>query len=235
MVNALTTKAKAPADKHYRPTVNLDIPDTMWPGMLDDIIEETPLPARRAKAPVKAPAAHKAPAPKVHAMPAVPVLTPETIKEVIATIAADAAVNNRWRKAADLLRAEGVTSERLKSDEGRAYYHATLVYPSFTLLEVALYQGAAKGLSTSELGTKKHVASEIGARYGKICRHVAKSEADELTQEESKSYARKSIGTNLSKVLDGWTKKIENADSVDFSATLMLEYLRKARALIKNS
>ena len=181
----------------------------------------------KAKAPVKV---HKAPA-----VPAVPVLTPETIKEVIATITADTAVQNRWKMAADLLRSEGVTSERLKSDEGRAYYHNALVYPSFTLLEVTLYQGAAKGLSTSELGTKKHVASEIGARYGKICRHVAKSEADELTNDEAKSYARKSIGTNLSKVLDAWTKKIEGADSVDFSATLMLEYLRKARALIKNS
>ena len=44
-------------------------------------------------------------------------LSAETITTVVDTLKADTAVQKRWLKAADALRAEGVTSETLDGDK----------------------------------------------------------------------------------------------------------------------
>ena len=159
-------------------------------------------------------------------------LTDKTIKTVVSTIADDTKVGKKWKQAADLLRADGVTSASL--DENKMYYMKTLVYPTFSPDMLAAFLSPAKGLSDTQIGMRNHVRTDSASRYGKIKRYIKEAEVAELTPEDNATpRAKKTMGQTLAPILDAWIKKVENAEAVDFSATEMLKYLKSARVLIK--
>lgn len=162
-------------------------------------------------------------------------LSPDAISIAIETLKADKAIQKRWLACADKLRSEGVSASLMRDDtEWRDGFMSEVVMLSFTKTEQAIYASPTTNLSEEQRVTKRFVTTERASRYGKVVRHIAKAEREEeMTDEERGAQARKTIGTRLKKDLEYWIDKIEKADAVDFSATLMLDALKSAKALIK--
>lgn len=162
-------------------------------------------------------------------------LSSDAISIAIETLKADKAVQKRWLACADKLRSEGVSSSLMKDDqEWRDGFMSEVVMLSFTKTEQAIYASPTTNLSEEQKVTKRWVTTERASRYGKVVRHIAKAEREEsMTDEERGAQTRKSIGDRLKKDLEYWIDKIEKAEAVDFSATLMLDALKSAKSLIK--
>ena len=163
------------------------------------------------------------------------VITPECGTVVIDTLKADNGVQKKWKKAADMLRAEGVTSDILSNDkEMRDYFKREVVLLSFTKVEQAIYAKPTTALSDEEKVTKRFVTTEMGSRLGKVIRHVAAAEKEEaMTDDERGAKRVADLATRLKRDLSAWIDKVEKAEAVTFSATQMVKLLKEASALIK--
>jgi hypothetical protein len=162
-------------------------------------------------------------------------LTAECVSTVVETLKAEAGVQKRWVKAADMLRAEGVTSETLGNDkEYRDAFKRDVVLLSFTKTEQAIMAKPATALSDEEKVSKRWVQQQLGSRLNKVIQHVKRAEDEEaMDDDERGARAVASMETRLKRDLTKWIEKVEKAEAVTFSATKMLEHLRNASALIK--
>ena len=163
------------------------------------------------------------------------VLTAECGSVVVETLKADNGVQKKWKKAADMLRAEGVTADILSNDkEMRDYFKKEVVLLSFTKLEQAIYSKPRTALSDEEKITARYVTTEMGSRLGKVIRHVAAAEKEEMMTDDERG-ARKvaDLATRLKRDLVTWIDKVEKAEAVTLSATQMVKLLKEASALIK--
>ena len=162
-------------------------------------------------------------------------LTAEAVTAVVDTLKLQGQVDKKWKKAADILRSEGVTSEKLTNDtEYRDAFKKEVVLLSFTKLEQAIYAKPTTSLSDEEKVTKRFVTTELGSRLGKVARHVKKAEVEEaMTDDERGARKVADMATRLKKDLTVWIEKIEKAEAVTFSATQMVKLLKDASALIK--
>lgn len=162
-------------------------------------------------------------------------LTAEAVAVTIETLKADAGVQKKWKKAADMLRAEGVTSEALTNDkEYREAFLRDVVMLSFTKIEQTIAAKPLTACSDEDRVTRRFVQTERNSRLGKVVRHIKKAE-DEETMTDDERGARKvaDMATRLKKDLAVWIEKIEKAEAVTFSATQMIKLLKDASALIK--
>ena len=162
-------------------------------------------------------------------------ITDETVSTVVDVLKADAGVQKKWKKAADSLRADGVTGEMLESDaDFRKTFKVGVVLLSFTKLEQAIYAKPTTSLSDEEKVTRRFVTTEMGSRLGKVTRYVKAAEKEEsLTDDERSARRIAELAIRLGKGLDYWIGKVEKAAAVTFSATQMIQHLKAARALIK--
>ena len=162
-------------------------------------------------------------------------LSAECVSTVVETLKAQAGVEKKWVKAADALRAEGVTSDMLTNDkEVRASFKKDVILLSFSKTEQAITAKPHTALSDEEKVTKRWVVTETGSRLGKVIRHVKKAEDDEaMTDEERGAKKVADLATRLKKDLTYWIEKVEKAEAVTFSAVNMIKYLKDASALIK--
>jgi hypothetical protein len=162
-------------------------------------------------------------------------LTAECVSTVVETLKAEAGVQKRWVKAADMLRAEGITSESLNNDkEMRDAFKRDVILLSFTKAEQAIKAKPHTARSDEEKITARWVDQQIGSRLNRVIQHVKKSEQDELMTDDERG-ARKvaDMATRLKRDLTVWIEKIEKAEAVTFSATQMIKHLKDATALIK--
>ena len=162
-------------------------------------------------------------------------LTAECVSTVVETLKLQNSVDKKWKKAADSLRAEGVTSESLTNDnEYRDMFLRDVVMLSFTKIEQAIYAKPLTACSDEEKVTRRFVQTERTSRLGKVVRHVKKSEVEEMmTDDERGAKKVADMATRLKRDLTVWIEKIEKADAVTFSATQMIKHLKDASALIK--
>jgi len=162
-------------------------------------------------------------------------LTADAVSITVETLKADNAVAKKWKKAADILRSEGVTSDRLTNDnEYRDAFLKDVVMLSFTKLEQSIYAKPLTACSDEEKVTRRFVQTERTARLGKVTRHVKKAEIEEtLTDDERGAKKVADMATRLKRDLTVWIENIEKADAVTFSATQMIKHLKDASALIK--
>jgi hypothetical protein len=162
-------------------------------------------------------------------------LSADTISTVVGTLKAEVSVAKHWVKAADMLRAEGVTVEKLESDkEFRDAFKREVVLLSFSKAEQSIAAKPATALSDEEKVTKRWVIQQVGSRLGKVIQHVRKAEQEEqMTDDERGARKVADMGTRLKRDLTRWIEKVEKAEAVTFSATQMLQHLRAASALIK--
>jgi hypothetical protein len=162
-------------------------------------------------------------------------LSAETISTVVDTLKADTAVQKRWLKAADALRADGVTSDTLENDKDyRSAFKADVILLSFTKAEQAIMAKPATSLSDEEKVTKRWIIQQTGAKLVKVTGHVRKAEQEELLSDEERGAKKVSdMATRLKRDLTAWIDKVEKAEAVTFSATEMVKYLKSASALIK--
>ena len=162
-------------------------------------------------------------------------LTAECITTVVETLKAEAGVQKRWVKAADMLRAEGVTSEGLTNDkELRDAFKRDVVLLSFTKTEQAIMAKPQTALGDEEKVTKRWVQQQVGSRLNRVVQHVKKAEDEEAMSDDERG-ARKvaDLATRLKRDLTAWIDKVEKAEAVTFSATQMVKILKDASALIK--
>ena len=162
-------------------------------------------------------------------------LTAECITTVVETLKAEAGVLKRWVKAADMLRAEGVTSEGLTNDkELRDAFKRDVVLLSFTKTEQAIMAKPQTALGDEEKVTKRWVQQQVGSRLNRVVQHVKKAEDEEAMSDDERG-ARKvaDLATRLKRDLTAWIDKVEKAEAVTFSATQMVKILKDASALIK--
>jgi hypothetical protein len=162
-------------------------------------------------------------------------LSAATITAVVDTLKAEAGVAKRWVKAADMLRAEGMTSELLLNDkEVRDGFKKDVVLLSFTKTEQSIMALPATTLSDEQKVTKRWVQQQIGSRLNRVVQHVKKAEDDELLSDDDRGAKKVSdMATRLKRDLTSWIDKVEKAEAVTFSATEMVKYLKSASALIK--
>lgn len=162
-------------------------------------------------------------------------LTPECVSTVVETLKAEAGVAKRWVKSADMLRAEGITSEALNNDkELRDAFKRDVILLSFTKAEQAIKAKPQTALTDEEKVTKRWVDQQIGSRLNRVIQHVTKAEKEEMMTDDERG-ARKvaDMATRLKRDLSAWIDKIEKAEAVTFSATQMIQHLKAASALIK--
>lgn len=162
-------------------------------------------------------------------------LTAECVTVVVETLKAEAGVAKRWVKSADMLRAEGITSEALNNDkELRDAFKRDVILLSFTKAEQAIKAKPQTALTDEEKVTKRWVDQQIGSRLNRVIQHVAKAEKEEMMTDDERG-ARKvaDMATRLKRDLSAWIDKIEKAEAVTFSATQMIQHLKAASALIK--
>ena len=162
-------------------------------------------------------------------------LSTATIAAVVDTLKAEAGVAKRWVKAADMLRAEGVTSELLSNDkEVRDGFKKDVVLLSFTKTEQSIMALPATALSDEQKVTKRWVQQQVGSRLNRVIQHVKKAEDEELMSDEDRGAKKVAdLATRLKRDLTAWIDKVEKAEAVTFSATQMVKYLKDASALIK--
>jgi hypothetical protein len=162
-------------------------------------------------------------------------LSAECISTVVETLKAEAAVQKRWLRSADMLRAEGVTSDTLENDkEYRDAFKKNVILLSFTKTEQAIMAKPHTSLSEEERISKRWIQQQMGARFTRVEQYVKKSELEEMLSDEERE-ARKvaSLETRLKKSLTDWIDKVEKAEAVTFSATQMLQHLKAASAMLK--
>jgi hypothetical protein len=162
-------------------------------------------------------------------------ISPECGLVVVDTLKAQAGVDKKWVKAADALRAEGVTSDMLASDkEFRAYFKSEVILLSFSKFDQGVMAKPHTALSDEEKATKHWVQKQLGNRLDKVQKHVLASEKEEsMTDEERGAKKVADMATRLKKDLAYWIEKIEKAEAVTFSAVNMVKLLKDASALIK--
>ena len=162
-------------------------------------------------------------------------LSPESVSNVVETLKAQAGVEKRWVKSADLLRADGITSEMLEKDkEVRDYFKKDVILLSFSKAEQAIMAKPAAALSDEEKITRRWVMQQVGSRLSRVTQHVRKAEQEEqMTDDERGARKVADLATRLKKDLSYWIEKIEKAEAVTFSATQMIKHLKDAQALIK--
>ena len=162
-------------------------------------------------------------------------LTAECVTAVVETLKAEAGVAKRWVKAADMLRAEGITSESLNNDkELRDAFKRDVILLSFTKAEQAIKAKPQTALTDEEKVTKRWVDQQIGSRLNRVIQHVAKAEKEEqMTDEERGARRVADMEVRLKRDLTVWIEKIKKAEAVKFSAVKMIQCLSDAVALIK--
>lgn len=162
-------------------------------------------------------------------------LTAEAVTVTVETLKAEAGVQKRWLKTADVLRAEGVTAELLTNDkEYRDAFLKDVILLSFTKVEQAIMAKPATVLSDEEKVTKRWIRQQMGSRLTRVAQYVRKAEEDEAMGEDERDARRvASLETRLKRDLTKWIEKVEKAEAVTFSATKMLEHLKAASALLK--
>jgi ABC-type hemin transport system substrate-binding protein len=162
-------------------------------------------------------------------------LSAECISTVVETLKAEAGVQKRWVKAADMLRAEGVTAETLNNDrEYRDSFKKNVVLLSFTKTEQAIMAKPQTSLSDEEKVTKRWIQQQIGSRLNRVVQFVKRAEEEEALGDDEREARRvASLETRLKRDLAKWIDKVEKAEAVTFSATQMLQHLKAASAMLK--
>jgi ABC-type hemin transport system substrate-binding protein len=162
-------------------------------------------------------------------------LSAECVTVVVETLKAEAGVQKRWVKAADMLRAEGVTAETLNNDrEYRDSFKKNVVLLSFTKTEQAIMAKPQTSLSDEEKVTKRWIQQQIGSRLNRVVQFVKRAEEEEALGDDEREARRvASLETRLKRDLAKWIDKVEKAEAVTFSATQMLQHLKAASALLK--
>lgn len=162
-------------------------------------------------------------------------LTATCVAAVVDTLKADGALQKRWVKTADLLRAEGVTADMLDSDaDYRAAFKTKVILLSFTKVEQGIMFKPQTSLGDEEKVTKRWVQQQIGAKLATVTKYVRKAEQEELMTDEERGTKKVSdMATRLKRDLTAWIDKVEKAEAVTFSATEMVKHLKSAAALIK--
>lgn len=157
-------------------------------------------------------------------------LSKETKAAGIQCLRADHTVGKRWIAFSDLLRSEGVTAESVSANGAhREEIKEGIVIPSLSKEAQELLAAGLAGLDDTKKEARRRAGMEIGARLGKIVRHLRAREREEENSPRSGS----SLEARLKKDLELMIVKVQRAEKVAFSATHMIRHLTEALALVK--
>jgi hypothetical protein len=166
-------------------------------------------------------------------------LSLECKKAIVSAIHIQDQANDKWLKASDLLHAEGVTVAMLEDTKYKALFMREVILLALPKKDQALFITPKKGLSVEDREEVIKIGTKLRAKLAIVKSHLEQRERLETMTdiekiaELDKKAAANTLDAKLSKSLDDWIKKVQEAEEVGFSATKMLEHLKAARALIK--
>ena len=153
----------------------------------------------------------------------------------------ESAVRNKFKKVSDGLIASGITSAMLarpkRGEESK--YQALIdrvdhyVLASFTATEQKIFAQPVKSLSDEQKVTRRFVQTEMGSRYGRIRRHLAKAEAELEESDNGKTpRAPRTAKEKVQAHIDDAIRIIRAMEDPSFNVTDALSALSKARAIV---
>lgn len=162
-------------------------------------------------------------------------LSEQSCSAVVEVLKAQAGVDKKWRTAADLLIADGLTVDTMDNDkEWRKAFKADVVLLSFTKLEQAIVNKPTTTLSDEQKVTKRYVQMQLGARYNKVRSYLARAEREaSMSDDEREAQHRDTMRVRLQKDLEKWIDKIQKAEAVDFPASAVVKDLQSALSWVK--
>lgn len=112
------------------------------------------------------------------------VLNTEAQKALTDAVNKDVAVNNKWRKCAELFISQGVTSDllvkpaRSEANPNELLHHQinTAIIAAFSDHVKAVISKETKTLTPEQQETKRYWARQVGSYFNKIVKHVGKIE-----------------------------------------------------------
>jgi hypothetical protein len=118
--------------------------------------------------------------------------------------------------------------------EYREAFKKNVILLSFTKVEQTIMAKPTTSLSDEEKITKRWIINQTGAKLVQVTKYVRKAEQDELLSDDERGARKVSdMATRLKRDLTAWIDKVEKAETVTFSATEMVKFLKAASALIK--
>lgn len=158
-------------------------------------------------------------------------LSKETRASGIQCLRSDQTVAKRWIAFSDLLRSEGVSAQSVSANGAhREEIKEGIVIPSLSKEAQKLLTADIKTLTENQKEFRRKISMEVGARLGKIARHLRAREREE---EENSPRSRSTLEERLRKDLGALIIRVQKAEKVSFSATNMIKHLTEALALVK--
>lgn len=168
--------------------------------------------------------------------------TAETIRIGKDTLRSEEAVEQKWVKFTDLLRADGVTYAMLckdGSEELREFVRNNIIIPSLKAGVVALLTKDIADVPENMKGARRTAQMDVGSKLRKIEKHLRKAEEAEKKaaaagegEGEGAPKASKTDAQRLQKLLDDILAKIGKMEAPTFDAVAVCDHLKKCKGII---
>ncbi len=172
--------------------------------------------------------------------------TDETVRIGKDTLRSEEAVEQKWVKFTDLLRADGVTYAMLckeGSQELREFVKNEIIIPSFKAGVIALLAKDTADVPENMKEARRKARMNVGSKLGKIEKHLRKAEEKEKKaaaaaagegegEGEGAPKASKTDAQRLQKMLDDILAKIGKMEKPAFDAVAVCGHLKAAKGII---
>ena len=169
-----------------------------------------------------------------------PLMSAQASKAVVDALIAQGKADDKWVKSSDILFAEGITSKILAGAVYRERFEREVILLCLPKEDQRIWKSIPASLSIEDRDTKEKIQPKLNAKFKLVIDHLKKREKlenqtpeERIAELEAQEKAN-TLDVKLSKALDEWISKVQEAEEVSFSATKMLEHLKSARALIKS-
>jgi len=174
--------------------------------------------------------------------------TDETVRIGTDTLRSEEAVNRKWVRFTDMLRADGVTSAMLGkegSQELRDFVRNSIIIPSFKKEIVVLIEKDINDVPENMKEARRKARMQIGSKLGKIEKHLrdaeeaekkaaaaAAGEGEGAGETDSTPQTSKTDAQRLQKMLDDILAKIGKMEKPAFDAVAVCNHLKKCKGII---
>ena len=171
--------------------------------------------------------------------------TVETVRIGADTLRSEEAVERKWVRFTDMLRADGVTSAMLGkegSQELREFVRNSIIIPSLKVGVIALLTKDINDVPENMREARRKARMQIGSKLGKIEKHLRDAEeaekkaaaaaAGEGEGEDGTPKTAKTDAQKLQKLLDDILTKIGKMEEPTFDTVAVCNHLKKCKEII---
>ncbi len=170
--------------------------------------------------------------------------TAETIRIGADTLRSEEAVEQKWVKFTDLLRADGVTYAMLckdGSEELREFVRNNIIIPSFKKEIVVLIEKDIADVPENMKEARRKARMNVGSKLRKIEKHLRKAEEKEKKaaaaaagegETDSTPQTPKTDAQRLQRMLDDILAKLTKMEKPPFDVVAVCDHLKKCKKII---